>query len=417
MWRPEDEALLRRLEDEVALERLFRHHVGSYAETSGLPHPRAAGLAAAARQLEGGTAAVEAAAVGDATKLARLLEAAPLKDRPPALLHHLALYQAKVARALEGGAPEAAANAWWRAIAAWLALGEEHAYIARLEESVLGPGASSGARGRPLLVPPEDLALELLADLGRRAEKAARELAASGRAALLALAWVGQAAQLAGVGKATTDRALAAAERHRNAALDGALAIVGEALDEANARGELATAVRALLVRALHVWAWSGQDEAVEQFAIDRLATAGWQLYRARAWDALRQLFDPFRTLIDSMARRVEQDPSRIAFAAPCAQMFVFLTDVETHPARKRELAERAVKLCPSHRNGRLNLAALLCDEALTLLRSMVLFARRDQLARVEALLARAEALYPASSELPEAKAMLERVRRGRIAI
>ena len=29
MWRPEDEALLGRLEDEMLIERLFRHHVGA----------------------------------------------------------------------------------------------------------------------------------------------------------------------------------------------------------------------------------------------------------------------------------------------------------------------------------------------------------------------------------------------------
>jgi hypothetical protein len=84
---------------------------------------------------------------------------------------------------------------------------------------------------------------------------------------------------------------------------------------------------------------------------------------------------------------------------------------------RKHELAERAVRLCPSHRNGRLNLASLLVDQALASMRQMVLFARKDELERVEALLKRAESLYPQSSELPEAKAMLERVKRGRISL
>jgi hypothetical protein len=171
------------------------------------------------------------------------------------------------------------------------------------------------------------------------------------------------------------------------------------------------------LIRALDVWIWSGNDEAVEQFVIDRLATVGWELYRARAWDALRFMFDPFRPMIDHMARRIEQDPSKIAFAAPCAQMFVFLTDIEPVPVRKGELAERAVRLCPSHRNGRLNLASLLCDDALASMRQMVLFARKDEIERVEQLLKRAESLYPQSTELPEAKAMLERVKRGRIAL
>lgn len=417
VWRPEDDALLGRLEDEVVVERLFHHHVGAEARRSP-PHPRAAGLVAAARALAGGEDAVRAALEGDVTKLARFVEAAPMRDRPAAMLHHVALYFGRVAKALEGFAPDAAANAWMRALAAWLALGEERVYLAKLEEGILGPDAAKPkGKATAVLIPPERVPLEIVADLGRRAEGASRDLAPPGRAALLALAWVGEAGRIAGVDADVTRRAQVAAERNRNAALDAALAVVGEALDEANVRGDLSKNGRAILVRTLDVWMWSGQDEAVEQFVMERLATVGWELYRARAWDALRHTFDPFRGMIEHMAVRIEQDPSRIAYAAPCAQMFVFLTDIEQNEARKRELAERAVRLCPSHRNGRLNLASLLCDQALASLRQMVLFARRDELGRVEAQLTRAETLYPQSSELPEAKAMLERVKKGRIAL
>ncbi|MDB5217604.1 MAG: hypothetical protein JWO86_5531 [Myxococcaceae bacterium] len=322
MWRPEDEALLGRLEDEQVLERLFRHHVGTLAKHH-MPHPRAAGLVAAARSLAGGDVAVRAALDGDVTKLARLVEAAPMRDRPPEMLHHVALYYARVASTLEGVAPDAAANAWMRSLAAWLALGEERTYLARLEDAILGdprkgdkPGEKANdkaggksAKDKAVLIPPERVPLELISDLGKRAAGAARDLAAAGRAALNALAWVGEAARIAGVSAETTRRAQQAAERHRNAALDAALAVIGEALDEANVRGELTTAGHPILLRALQVWAWSGNDEAVEQFVIDRLATVGWELYRARAWDALRHAFDPFRPMIDHLARRIEHDP------------------------------------------------------------------------------------------------------------
>ena len=425
MWRPEDEALLGRLEDELVLERLFRHHVGSLAKEH-MPHPRAAGLIAAARTLAGGEAAVRAALDGDVTGLARLIEAAPMRARPPSMLHHVALYFGRVASTLERVTPDAAANAWMRSLAAWLALGEEHAYLARLEDAITAEPKDLERNGakhqaakdrRGILIPPERVPLELVSDLGRRAEGTSRDLAPAGRAALLALGWVGEAARIAGASADTTSRVLQAAERNRNAALDAALAVIGEALDEANVRGELTTSGPSILLRALQVWAWSGNDEAVEQFVVDRLATMGWELYRAHAWDALRRAFDPFRPMIDHLARRIEHDPSKIAFAAPCAQMLVFLTDVERVPLRKLEIAERAVRICPSHRNGRLNLAALLVEQALTSMRQMVLFARKDELERVEKLLARAESLYPKSTELPEAKAMLERVKRGRIAL
>ncbi len=418
MWRPEDEALLGRLEDELVLERLFRHHVGTLAERTH-PHPRAAGLIASARRVTHGSVAVQAALDGDVQKLARLLEAAPMKERPPEMLHHVALYFGRVAAVLEGVAPDAAANAWMRALAAWLALGEEGAYLARLEEAIVGSDArrKQGLKEKAVLIPPEGVPLEIVADLGKRAEATSRDLAPPGRAALLALAWVGEAARIAGASENTTKRAQQAAERNRNAALDAALAVVGEALDEANVRGELTTSGRPILARALQVWAWSGQDEAVEQFVVGRLATVGWELYRSRSWDALRHTFEPFRAMIDHLARRIEHDPTRIAFAAPCAQMFVFLTDIENVPLRKRELAERAVHLCPTHRNGRLNLAALLVDEASAAMGGMIVFARRDDVERVEALLKRAETLYPQTGDLPGAKAMLERVKRGRIAL
>lgn len=415
MWRAEDEALLGRLEDELILSRLFHHHVGNLAART-VPHPRAAGLIAAARALPGGDVAVRAALDGDVTMLARLVEAPPMRARPPSMLHHIALYYGRVASVLEGVFPDAAANGWMRSLAAWLALGEERTYLAALEDAILGDARRAKDK-TGVLIPPERVPLEVVADLGKRAESSSRDLAPAGRAALLALSWVGEAARIGGVPDDVTRRALHAAERWRNAALDAALAVVGEALDEANMRGELTTSGRAILLRALEVWAWSGNDEAVEQFVIDRLATVGWELYRARAWDALRFTFFPFRPMIEHMARRIEHDPTKIAFAAPCAQMFVFLTDMEQSLVSKHELAERAVRLCPSHRNGRLNLASLLVDQALASMRQMVLFARKDELERVDVLLTRAEKLYPQSTELPEAKAMLERVRRGRISL
>lgn len=415
MWRDEDAALLGRLEDELVLERLFRYHVGETASQT-LPHPRAAGMIASARALDGGAAAASAALDGDVAALARFLEAPPMRDRPPALLHHVALYYGKVARALEAAAPDAAANAWMRALAAWLALAEERSYLARLEDAILGD--TKKAKDKiAALIPPERVPLEIVDDLGKRAERTSRDLAPSGRAALLALSWVGEAARIAGASGAATRRALQAAERRRNAALDAALSVVGEALDEAHVQGALATNGRAILLRALPIWTWAAQDEAVEQFVVDRLATIGWELYRARSWDALRYAFEPFRALIEHFAARIEHDPSKIAFAAPCAQMFVFLTDIEPVFARKLELAERAVRICPSHRNGRLNLSSLLCDQAIASMGQMVLFASRTEIGRVEKLLERAEQLYPQSRELPDAKATLLRVKKGRIAL
>jgi hypothetical protein len=422
VWRPDDDVLLERLEDEVVLEALFRHHVPK--EDAPPPHPRAAGLVAAARAFPAGLAAVRAALstcdprASGVAELARVLEAEPFVTRPPALVHHLALYFAKVADSLARGSPEAAANAWTRSVAAWLALGEEKAYLADLVSVMAGTDPIRGGTNAPFpALAPEQVALDVIADLGRCAATSARELAPSGRAALLALGAIDVAVRLAGARDATARRASEAADRYRTAALDAALGVVSEALEGANARGELAPAALPLLQRVIAVWRWSGESEQAEQFAVDRLATSGWELYRARDWDALRALLAPFRPLIESLAVRIERDRSNIAYAAPCAQMFVFLSDVETSFAGRLAHAERAVALCPTHRNGRLILAALLCEQAHTAMRGMVLFARKDELERLDALLARAEALYPQSSELPDAKAMLARIKKGKIAL
>lgn len=414
-WRAEDEALLERLEDEALLTRIFEHQVGAAVVRAGAarPHGRAAGLVSAARKEPGGDAVVARARAGDIVPLVRFLEAPPLRERRAELLHHLALHHALVARTLESVAPEAAANAWMRSLAAWLALAEERAYLLALTEAILGNETKAAAR-----IPPERVALEVIAEVGRRAESTARDLAPSGRAALLALAWIDEAARIAGVSDETEKAAHREAERRRNAAVEAALSPVNEAFEDAKARGTLSREGRGVLVRALEIWAWSAHDEAVEHFLVDRLGTVGWELYRARDWDALRDLLDPFRGMIDHLATRIERDPSKIAYAAACAEMYVFLSDVDRALARKLEYAERSVRVCPTHRNGRLTLASLLCDQAMAIMRgSMSVIARKAQLDQVEALIARAEKLYPQTTDLPEAKAMLDKVKRGAISL
>ena len=449
-WRVEDEVLLQRLEDETVLEALFAHLVASSSRASsssssrasssssrafspepplgdeasrnrplraGPLHPRAAGLVAELRKLAAGAAVVRAALIDqDVSRLASFVDGLDLPSSPPELLHHLALFHANVATALEGTAPEQAAAAWGSSLAAWLALAEERSYLERLQASVLGDVART-PRSTDVGISPERVPFEALAEVARRADRAARDLAPAGRAALLALARTNDAARTAGASTDVALRVRVEAERRRNAAIESALSVIGEGLDEANVRGELASSGRKLLLRAIPVWTWTSHDEAVEHFVVDRIDKIGWELYRARSWDALRQLLDPFRPMFDSLAARIERDPSQIAYAAACAQMFVFLAEVDTHVPRRLVMAERAVKVCPTHRNGRLVLASALCDQAIDTMRAMVLFARKDELERVQALLGRAESLYPQASELPEAKGMLERVKKSRIAV
>lgn len=387
-------------------ERLFALVVADRGDRTVKLPSRAGGIVAEVRKLPGGAEAVAAALEGDIVRLAKLIDRVPLRSMSPELLHHLALFHGRAAGALETAAPPLASNSWIWALASWLALAEERTYLARLEEAVLGPAAAKKAA-----IPVEAVPLELVADLGRRAEAAARDLAPAGTAALVALSKVAESARLAGIPPEAERRLRVEASRRRNAAIESALSSIGDALDEANVQGTLTSAGRTIIVRAVAVWTWTGHDEAVEHFVVGQLDRIGWELYRARDWNALRYTLDPFKPMLESLAGRVERDPSQLAYAAGCAQMYVFMVDTEPNPAVKLALAERAVKICPTHRNGRVVLASMLCDRAIDLLREMMIVKRNREVERAEAMIERASILYPQTRELEEARKKLNEVK------
>src|SRR5690349_17405308 len=99
-WRPEDEALLLRLEDERVAEALTSFFVRGdetqEARRETLP-PRASGLVALLRRIPNGADAVRAAVRDDVGRLAAFVTDLELSTAPPELLHHLALFHANVA--------------------------------------------------------------------------------------------------------------------------------------------------------------------------------------------------------------------------------------------------------------------------------------------------------------------------------
>jgi hypothetical protein len=403
MWRHEDAALLARLEDELLLRRLWRSQAGS-AEP---PHPRAAGMLGLARRLPGGAEAVTAALKGDLTALLALLQPARFEGYPPALLHHVALYFSSVAGAIATASPDAAVQARVRSMAAWLALGEEKRYLRALAAAVAAPAVRDPDLDRAAAEAP----LALLADLGRLAREGARDRTLAARSALRALGRAAEACTIAGCAPAVVKSIVRRAESLRAAAIDEALSPLLEAMAEASARGDLAESGPDLLARVAGVWRWADEDEGVERFAIEQTTPIAWEVYRASRWPELRRLLDPITPLIDRLARRIESDPSKIAYAAPCAQMFVFRSEANPSVDRQLELAERSIKLCPTHRNGRLILAHLLCDQAMRMLEGPVWITPAD-CDRAAAHLSRAGSLYPDSKALPPAQAKLDEVRR-----
>src|SRR5688500_13345670 len=138
IWRAEDEALRQRLLDEEAMERLWRAQA---PEGAALPHPRAAGMIARLREsgAEGAAAVTRLVEARDPTALIARMTPKSYAGVEPVLLHHLSVWYARLAAArAAAGMADAAVAADEHALAAWLALAQEGAYLERLAEAVIG---------------------------------------------------------------------------------------------------------------------------------------------------------------------------------------------------------------------------------------------------------------------------------------
>jgi|GEM_PF-5217394 len=175
-FRPEDEALLARLEEEALYARLFRAHAGPGAPEA--PR-RAAGLLHDLRAVPGApealaTAGLPAAPGGEPSevpiealdRLTSLMAAPSFAGYSPSLLHHLGLHFARVAgcreRALarrgsgEGGAeaPDerrrelGPVEAWELALSAFFALSRCTEYLTDLVARALGPATGGAIKTR-----------------------------------------------------------------------------------------------------------------------------------------------------------------------------------------------------------------------------------------------------------------------------
>lgn len=317
---------------------------------------------------------------------------------PPALMHHVALYYGSLsdALALKPEQADAALFARRQSLAAWLRLAEQKDYLLSLAKAI-----SAGALGAPELErAAQEAAFEPLEELGRMACAGAHERTRASYLALCQIAAVKDACRLAGVSAAIAGMAERRAEKLRTTAADTALGPVSEALAEAKARGDIEAKAPAIFQSIEAIWRWTGEDETIETFAVDQVTPIAWDIQRDSRYAELRALLRPVVPLSESLARRVEADPTRIAYAAPCAQIYVFRCEMDEDPQKRLEYAERSVKLCPSHRNGRLMLASCLCDLALRVIGATGWYVQSDAIERAEAHLKRAEQLFPSLKKL-----------------
>ncbi len=400
MWRAEDEALLERLEDEEILGALWR------SEAPGAPplHPRAAGMIQLLRRLPAGAVAIAAMQGGDSGPLCALVRPPSMAGLPGPLLHQLAVYNARVAAATAGGSDEE--HARLTSVAAWVALVEEREYLEGFARAVVGESEEEVERALAAA------ALAPLDELGATALAAARELRPEARVGLRVLAHIGDACRIGGASTELRARLDRHAERLRSRVIEAALAPITEALSDATARGRAEVEGAEIMERVAAIWRWADGDEHVERFAVDAVTPIAWNVYHEPNSDgAMRRLIGPLEPLVDRLAWRIEADGTRVAYAAPCAQMYVFRSEVGASPDDRRRWAERSLAICPSHRNGRVTLASLLLQEVRDRLDRSAMFMQGSDFYDLERKLSRAEELYPRSRGLDELKARVSEAR------
>lgn len=404
MLRADDEALLARLEDEELCERLWRAQAPHRAPPA---LARASGLVTLVCQGDAGGAARARALRGELGPLLARLAPSSTRGLDPRLNHHLALWFERLAEAYRATSDEAAHGAAIeRALASWLALADEREHLLGVATRAAGPAAPAADVARVAAEAP----FGLLRALGRAAEAGAKERSADGRRALDALARVEHALAVAGASEATARRASALARELETRAIEEALAPLANRLEALVARGAAVAEGPALFEDVRAAWEWSRRSRTVEHFAVDQVTPVAWVAYKLPGWDALAKLVRPLDPLVDSLVARLEASRSSpsttdLAYAAPAAQMLVFRSELARGTERFAHV-ERALRLCPPHRNARVVLSGLLCEEALRLLQGG-LFVRPEARAEARRHHDRAKELFPQQRKLPEvAKAL-----------
>ncbi len=401
VWRPEDEGLLQRLDNERLLLLLWRRAAPPGASP---PHERATGLLHMLRESPEGERAAAAAFDGDMRQLEALLAPTSMSGMNPAMLHHLALFHGALARSLELFSPERSRAAYRHAAAAWIALASSGDYLRSLAEAV-----SANALPEPELRGVVDRApLGLLVELAERARRTAGERSETAQLALRVLGDILDAVKLAGTSGPVSDRAKATARRLRTEILDTALEALAAGLDEA-ANESPRNKHLELFEEGVETWRWSDHDVELERFLIDRAKSIAWELYNAKRWDMLRKLCRILAGPVDAMAARIDGDAAMLPYAARCAQMFVFRAEMEPRFERQLEYAKRALDLCDTHRNGRLVYADLLAERALRTLERAPVWPRAEAIERARVDVVKAKELWPSLARVRSAEEALAR--------
>jgi hypothetical protein len=393
MLRAEDERLRRRLRDRLVLEALLPCIKGMPLVVA----DRAADAVAMAGVLERAGALgalVQAWADGDEARLQAAAERLEQSD-DAALLHHLALLHGRFAGTVPG--LERATEHDRRALVCWLRLWGERAYLTALAVQV---------GGTPALA--EELVAELPALLLEPAvgalARGRREATTHARRAMALLRAAGDCAREAelAAGAVLEVEAVARAriESVSREVLEEAR-LVAEHMDPLRADpAEREQPFRHVLAYA----AWAGLDAETMVWLLGQAHDYAWELYRVRRMEEVRTLLLPLSPCADELVAQVVREPRMVGYRALCAQYFTFMGETEPTTAASIAQLERAVAVCPTHRNARVILADFLLLDAgrrLAALPARGIFgggaARQEALTELRAEVDRALSLWPSA--------------------
>lgn len=382
-FRPDDDALLARLEEEVAAGHFWRA-----VSTPDFPQPpRLAGIfAALGVERSEAIAAVEAGRTE--SFLARLVDGASTGTLPAAAIHAAAVLFERLAPLPRFAGTDRGRALELASLRAWCRLTEKPDLLRGIAEAAAGEDAAK----IDLEILIQDLPFHTLEAIEKRALIGARERTAASRSALQLL---GTAASLEN--NRYGRRAKIAIDR----ILDEATAAPLEAIHEAKAQESDKLAEDALMALAA-VWQWADRPLVLETQTLEMADHFLWAWNKADGKGPLKErTMRNLAPLVDSLATRIERDSTEMfAWSALCAQSLIFLSDDLLTQGDRVAAAERAVRVCPTHRNARSRLAFHRADAALTRIARNT----RDGLEEADRLLADGERLFPASPTVRNAR-------------
>jgi len=222
----------------------------------------------------------------------------------------------------------------------WLALAERHAYVDRTAAAIAGDVGDARRVVARLGVDRLARALDDRAGQGREIGGLLRALAEASGSELAPIA-----------------------DRARRDAIDRFAEPVRRTLDELATRRATTDEICAAFELVLTAWRRCDRDVELEILAVERLGDFAWDLYRERALDDLARLLRIVSEPSASLAARVARGEA-VAWAAPCAQVRVFLAELAPSFDAQLALAERAFAVCPTLRNARVVLGDFLLTRA-----------------------------------------------------